>query len=99
MPGEIRKTVKLNRGGIGKVPDDKPVLYKILNQAGENIYTGVAKRGRVRERLAEHLASGQDPVRGGVKAQIEQHHRIADVEQKEKRVIARSKPRQNVKGN
>jgi hypothetical protein len=98
MPGEIKKTVKLNRGGIGKVPDDKPVLYKILNQAGQNIYTGVAKRGRVCERLAEHLPGGREPIPGGVKAQIEQHRRIADAEQKEGRVIARSKPRHNVQG-
>ena len=93
-----RKTVKFNESGIEKLPNDKPVVYKILTPGGNNNYTGVAKRGRVCDRLAEHLPGGREPIPGGVKAQIEQHRRIADAEQKEGRVIARSKPRHNVPG-
>lgn len=46
-----KKTVPLNERGIGKLPDDKPVVYRILTDGGRNNYTGVAKRGRVQERL------------------------------------------------
>jgi len=98
MPSGKTKTVNFNMQGVQRIPNDKPALYRILNQAGQNIYTGVAKRGRVRERLAEHLPRGREPIPGGVKAQIEQHRRIADAEQKEGRVVARSRPRHNIQG-
>ncbi|MBM4308421.1 MAG: hypothetical protein FJ123_16960, partial [Deltaproteobacteria bacterium] len=50
-----QKTVKFNEEGISNLPDDKPVLYKILTPNDSNNYTGVAQRGRVRERITEHL--------------------------------------------
>ena len=46
-----KKTVAFHESGIGKLPDDKPVVYRILTDGGRNNYTGVAKRGRVQERL------------------------------------------------
>jgi hypothetical protein len=92
-----KKTVPFNRSGIGKLPEDKPVLYKILTDGGKNNYTGVAKRGRVQERLEEHLPGGKDAV-PGAKVQIEQMSSIGDAERKETRIIARSQPTHNEQG-
>ena len=58
------KKVSFNKQGIQKLPDDKPVLYRIETAGGKNNYTGVAKRGRVQERLVEHLPGGKDPIPG-----------------------------------
>lgn len=92
-----RKTVKFNETGIEKLPDDMPVIYKILSSSGRNNYTGVAKRGRVQERLQEHLPSGKDPVPGS-KVQIEQMPSIGEAEAKEARIISRTQPPHNERG-
>lgn len=92
-----RKTVRFNQTGIEKLPDDKPVVYKILTDGGRNNYTGVAKRGRVQERLQEHLPNGKDPI-SGAKVQIQQMPTIGEAEATEARIIARSKPPQNERG-
>jgi hypothetical protein len=95
--GMARKTVSFNKTGIGKLPDDKPVLYRIQSEGGKTNYAGIAKRGRVQERLEEHLPGGKDPV-PGAKVRIEQMSSIAEAEAKEARVIARSKPKYNDQG-
>lgn len=92
-----RKTVDFNKFGISKLPDDKPALYKILTDGGKTNYAGVAKRGRVQERIAEHLAGKKDAV-PGAKVQIEQLSSIGDAKAKETRVIARSQPKYNKEG-
>ena len=92
-----KKTVPFNARGIGKLPDDKPVVYKIYSEGGRNNYTGVAKRGRVEDRLREHLPGGKNPI-PGVKVQIERMSSIGDAEAKEARIIARSKPPHNEQG-
>lgn len=92
-----RKTVRFNREGIEKLPDDKPVVYKIEVQSGRNNYTGVAQRGRVRDRVAEHLPGSKDFV-PGVKVVVEQMGSIAEARQKELKVIARSQPKYNDQG-
>lgn len=90
-----KKTVNFNKIGIGKLPNDKPVVYKIQTNNGKNNYTGVAKRGRVQERLEEHLRNGQVP---GSKIQIERTKTIDEARAKEYRILARSKPRYNKQG-
>ena len=92
-----RKTVDLNKSGIDKLPVDKPVVYKILTGSGTNNYTGVAQRGRVRERIQEHLSGGKDYV-PGTKVVIEQMKSIDDVKQKEANIISRVKPKYNEQG-
>ena len=92
-----KKTAPFREGGIEKLPEDKPVVYKILTSGGSNNYTGVAKRGRVQERLQEHLPRGKDPI-PGARVQIEQMSKIDEAEAKEARIISRSKPRYNEKG-
>lgn len=90
----MKKTVTFNKEGIGKLPEAKPVMYRIETNNGRDNYVGVAKRGRVQERIGEHLAGAKDPI-PGAKVQIEQLPTIHRAEQKEKAVIARSQPKYN----
>lgn len=88
-----KKTVKFTKKDISNLPNDKPVIYKILTPTNKNNYTGKAKRGRVQERITEHL--GQIP---GVKVQIEQMPSVSEAEKKESNIISRTKPKYNKKG-
>jgi predicted GIY-YIG superfamily endonuclease len=92
-----RKTVDFTKGGISALPDDKPVIYTVLTDGNKNNYTGVAKRGRVQERIAEHLPGAMDAV-PGTKVRIEQMKSIERAEAKESLVIARSNPKYNTQG-
>ncbi len=58
-------------------------------------YIGVAKRGRVQERIQEHLDAGNIP---GAKVQIEQKSSVQKAREAEARAIARSKPKYNEQG-
>jgi len=90
MATEKTKTVKFNENDINKLPNNKPVVYKILTKNNNNNYTGVAKKGRVRERVKEHL--GKIP---GSKVRIEQMSSISEAARKEANIIARVKPKYN----
>ena len=90
-----RKTVKFTPTGIEKVPDDKPVVYRIQTEGGKTNYVGVAKRGRVQERLQEHLDADQIP---GTKVQVQQMPSIQEAEKTEARIIARTEPKYNERG-
>ena len=92
-----RKTVDFNKTGIGKLPNNKPVVYKILTEGGGNNYTGIAKKGRVGERLEEHLSGGKDYVPGS-KVQIEQMKSIEEAREKEAGIISRTDPKYNKQG-
>ena len=83
------KKVKFNKTGIEQLPNDKPVIYKI-ESAGGNNYTGIAKRGRVQERLLEHLT--EIP---GAKVKIEQTNSIQEAREKEARIIKLAQPKYN----
>ncbi len=89
-----RKTVKNTLSGIEQLPNNKPVVYKYLTPSGNNNYTGTAQRGRVHERLKEHLP-GQKDYAPGAKIQIQQHRSIAEARRQEKTIITRSKPKHN----
>ncbi len=86
----MARNSKYNKSSINKLPDDKPVLYKIKTASGAVNYAGIAKRGRVSERIAEHL--GEIP---GSSVSIEQFNSISDARAKEKNVIQRNKPKYN----
>ena len=88
-----KKTVKYNEKGLDKLPNDKPVVYKIQTASAATNYVGIAKKGRVQERIKEHL--GEIP---GAKVVIEQFSSIADARQKEKNIISRTKPKYNNQG-
>lgn len=93
-----KKTSKFTSEGVDNLANDKPVVYKILDKKGKNIYTGVAKKGRVPDRLKEHLSGSKDSVPGGAKVKIEQKPTIKEAEKSEQRIIQRSKPKHNKKG-
>jgi len=93
-----KKSGKFDSEGIDDLAKNKPVVYQIENSKGKNIYTGVAKRGRVDDRLKEHLPGAKDAVRGGVKVRIQQKASIADALKSEARIIKKQKPTQNRKG-
>ncbi|MCH7905324.1 MAG: GIY-YIG nuclease family protein [Armatimonadetes bacterium] len=89
-----KKTVRMNKSGVDKLPDDKPVVYKIKSDSGKNNYTGIAKRGNVQERVGDHLKGGKDYV-PGTKVQIEQKKSISEARQQEKRIIKQQQPKYN----
>jgi excinuclease UvrABC nuclease subunit len=84
-----------SKTGTQKAPENKPIVYKLLNKEGTNIYTGKAKRGRGPERLGEHLPGGQDPIPSAKTFQIKQMPSVAEAEKEEKPIIEREKPRYN----
>ncbi len=88
-----RKTTKYTRSGIQSLSDDKPALYRIETAGGRTNYIGIAKRGRVRERITEHLGE----IRG-VKVSIEQFLSIDEARRKESRVTSRKNPKYNKRG-
>ena len=90
-----KKTVAFSKTGAAKLPNDKPVVYRVLTKGGKNNYTGIAKRGRVEERIQEHLAAGDVT---GAKVQIEQKSSIAEARASEARIIARAQPKYNKQG-
>ncbi len=93
-----KKSGNFDKNGIESLAKDKPVVYKIKNDQGQNIYTGVAKRGRVEERLKEHLPGGKDEIRGGAKVEIAQKPNIVEALKSEVRIIKSQQPAQNKKG-
>ncbi len=93
-----RKSGKLNTEDIAALANDKPVVYKVENAQGTNIYTGVAKRGRVQERITEHLPGAKDAIPGGKRVTIDQKSSIEDALASEERIIKRAKPKHNKEG-
>lgn len=43
-----------NKEAIEKIPSDQPQGYKLFDIKGDLSYVGIAKRGRINERLLEH---------------------------------------------
>ncbi len=46
---------KFNKTNIKNIPEDKPIVYCLLNNLNKELYTGIAKRNRPQDRLLEHL--------------------------------------------
>jgi len=88
-----KRTTSFNTTGIENLPNDKPVVYEILTQGGNPNYIGIAKRGRVRDRIQEHL--GEIP---GARVRIHQMDSIAKARESEMRRIQRNQPKYNIQG-
>ncbi len=91
------KSANLNKSSIKKLPNDKPAIYRIQTAGSKTNYVGVAKRGRVPDRIKEHLPDGKDPV-PGVKVKIEQMLSIDAAKEKEANIISRTRPKYNEQG-
>jgi hypothetical protein len=87
------KKVNYNPKGIAKLPDDKPVLYQIQTGSGKPNYIGIAQRGRVQERIEEHL--GKIP---GATVRIEQFGSVQEARKKESQLIEKHRPKYNKLG-
>jgi excinuclease UvrABC nuclease subunit len=87
------RKVDYNRSEIEKLPNDKPVLYQIKTESGRPNYVGTAQRGRVQDRIEEHL--GKIP---GATVQIEQFSSIKEAQEKESRIIEKNQPKYNKQG-
>jgi len=88
-----KKKVEYNKEGVGQLPNNKPVLYRIKNRNGSLNYAGIASRSNVKKTISAHL--GKIP---GSKVEIEQFSSIKDAEKKEANVIKRNKPPYNKEG-
>ena len=93
-----KKQSSFDKAGIEDLAKNKPVVYQLQNDKGENIYTGVAKRGRVDDRLMEHLPGQKDAIPGARGVKITQHDSIASAKKSEERIIKQAQPRHNKKG-
>jgi excinuclease UvrABC nuclease subunit len=92
-----KRTVNNNKTSISKLPNDKPVMYKIKTKGGNVNYVGVAKKGRVQKRIEDHLQGQVDYV-PGAKVQIEQCGSIAEARKMEAAAIKRIQPKHNEQG-
>ena len=93
-PKPQTKTVGFNKSGISELPNDRPVVYKILTEAGTNNFTGAAKKGDVQASILKHLSNEKKYVPGS-KVHIERMNRFADAQAKAERIIQRTKPKYN----
>lgn len=48
------KTKPMTKADIANVPGNKPGIYRIKNAQDKTLYVGMAKGGRLDERIAEH---------------------------------------------
>ena len=80
---------------IRNIPDNKPSVYELLNRKGDNIYTGIAKRDRVQDRLEEHLPGAKDSVPGAAGFRIKPMPSIDQAKREEKKIIKREDPKYN----
>ena len=71
MP-KFSHTQKFTKENIAKVPQDKAIIYKIKNREGNNLYTGIAGRGRSQERLLKHKEIKKEKVPEGTRFQYAQ---------------------------
>jgi len=90
-----KKTVRYNKSGAEKLPNNKPAVYRIQTESGRTNYVGTAKRGRVTERVQEHLADAKIP---GSKVKIEQTPSIKEALRREQNIITRTQPKYNNQG-
>jgi len=88
-------TRNFSKNKIEGAPKNKPVVYKLKNASGKNIYTGKAKMGRVDDRLKERLPGGSNPIPGATGFQIKQFRSADQALREEKKIIRKEKPKYN----
>ncbi len=92
---KFSRTQKFTKTNIENVPENKAIVYKIKNVAGENLYTGVAGRGRGQDRLLEHKELKKKIIPSGTRFQIAQVKTKDRAEQIEKQIIKKEEPKFN----
>jgi len=86
---------KFTKENVQQVPKDKAIVYKIKNVSNDNLYTGVAGRGRVQDRLMEHKTLKRETIPGGTRFQIAQTKNKDRAEQIERQIIKKEQPKFN----
>lgn len=94
MP-KFNRTQKFTKENIANVPQDKAIIYKIKSKSGENLYTGIAGRGRSQERLIEHKEIKKEKIPEGTKFQYAQVKTKVRAYEIEKSIIKKEKPEFN----
>jgi excinuclease UvrABC nuclease subunit len=94
MP-KFSRTQKFTKENIAKVPQDKAIVYKIKDSEGENLYTGIAGRGRSQERLLEHKEVKKEKIPEGTRFQFVQVKNKDRARIVEEQIIKKDKPEFN----
>jgi len=94
---KFNRTQKFTKENIKNVPKEKSIVYKIKDREGENLYTGIAGRGRVQDRLLEHKELKREQIPGGTRFQFAQVKNKERAEQIEKQIIKKEQPKFNEK--
>ena len=91
MP-KFNRTQKFTKENIANVPKNKAIIYKIRSRSGENLYTGIAGRGRSQERLLEHKEIKKERIPEGTKFQYVQVTTKVRAHEIEKSIIKKELP-------
>lgn len=94
MP-KFSRTQKFTKENIAKVPQDKAIVYKIRSRDGENLYTGIAGRGRSQERLVEHKDIKKEKIPEGTRFQYTQVKNKDRARVVEEQIIKKEQPKFN----
>ena len=94
MP-KFSRPQKFTKANIEKVAENKAIVYKLKNTAGDNLYTGIAGRGRGQDRLLEHKELKREAVPGATRFQIAQVKNKDRAKQIEKQIIKEDQPKFN----
>ncbi len=84
-------TQSITKQNIEKVPGDKPGVYRIKSAKGDIIYIGMAKGGRLNERIYEHRGRFQR----GTKFQYRTTQSKEEAERLERQEIIKHIPPRN----
>lgn len=85
---KFTKTQTITKGNIEKVPGNKPGIYRIKNAQDKTLYVGMAKGGRLDERIAEHKGE----FKGGTRFQYKLASSKEVAERMERKEIKNWKP-------
>ena len=96
MP-KFSRTQKFTKTNIANVPQNKAIIYKIKSKDGENLYTGIAGRGRPQERLLEHKEIKKEMIPEGTRFQYVQVKTKEIASKIEKSIIKKEQPEFNEK--
>ena len=94
MP-KFSRTQKFTKDNIAKVPQNKAIIYKIKDVGRENLYTGIAGRGRSQERLLEHKEVKKEKIPEGTRFQYAQVKNKERARVIEKQIIRMEQPEFN----
>ncbi len=92
---KFSRTQKFTKENIANVPQNKAIIYKIKDKSGENLYTGIAGRGRSQERLLEHKKIKKEKISGGTRFQFTQVKNKERAHAIEKQIIKKEQPEYN----